>query len=217
VTAALDKLDWCLRTIDKIRPFLIAVVPDEVVNDPIEELPGVGNGDTLNSLLPVEPLSDREPVPSTRVTRPETRANGEGIGERANDQRAVADAARDLADSGRIDAAIELLDRARQSARCRRDRFLRQLELVEVCIRGRLIGVARPLLDELADELGARSLEEWEDPALCSRVLGAWLICLRASQSDDDASKIPDIYVRLCRLDPRSALRHSDGQGGMSR
>ena len=109
--------------------------------------------------------------------------------------------------SGRLESAIELLDGARQSARCRRDRFIRQLELVELCLHRGLTHVARPLIDELAGEQETRNLEDWEDPELCARVLMASLACLRASAADHDGQRIPGILERLYRLDPRSALR----------
>jgi type VI secretion system ImpA family protein len=215
VTASLDQLDWCLRTIENVRPFLAAAVRKDVAGpraEPVEETPSAGDGDLVESIEQTGPRDDGEGGVKSRSTRPEPSA----VGARPENPRVVAEVARDLADAGRIDAAIELLDRARQSARCRRDRFLRQLELVELCLRSGLSRVARPLLDELAAELEELSLEKWEDPALCARVLDAWLVCLRSSHSDEDAGRIPGIYERLCRLDPRSALRHSDGHGDTS-
>jgi type VI secretion system protein ImpA len=217
VTAALDKLDWCLRTIETIRPFMVALVPEDVTRsgaEAVEEMASAWDGNSIGLMEQIEPRArdDGEAGVKRRLTPTDPGADGAGTTDKA--QPEVAEAARDLADAGRIDAAIDLLDRARQSARCRRDRFLRQLELVEICLHGDLAGVARPLLDELAAELDARKLDEWEDPALCARVLGAWLVCLRSSQSDEDAGQIPGIFERLCRLDPRSALRHSNGVGG---
>jgi hypothetical protein len=114
--------------------------------------------------------------------------------------------AAESAAAGRLDVAIELLDRARQSARCQRDRFIHQLELVELCLSRHESEVARPLVEELVEIQNAKKLEEWEDPGLCARVLIGWIACLKTSGAVADPTQIPDLYRRLCRLDPGRAF-----------
>jgi type VI secretion system protein ImpA len=210
VRSFLEELNSCLKTIASIRPFPAPAKTPE----------GAVNGEEMADAppRPLQPARDSSPPGQAA-------SNGETVGEtvarrgldltvqRGDAQGDLARDARELADAGRIDAGIELLDLARRAARCRRDRFIRQLELVELCVRGGLIPLARPLLDELADELETRKLEEWEDPVLCGRVLEASLACLHASRTEEDVRRIPGVFERLCRLDPRRALENQPRRG----
>jgi len=205
-TGALDKLDSCLRTIASVRPFVPS--PDEPRGNRVphqlnpQAAAEIGRDDrgSISPNQSAESVSAETLRESDDLGTPERR-------ELDSSRTDLSVMARELADSGRLDAAIRLLDEARQSARCRRDRFIRQLELVELCLRRSLTHVARPLLDELSTELEVRKLEEWEEPELCARVLMASIACLRASQFVQDQERIAEILQRLYRLDPSCALR----------
>jgi type VI secretion system protein ImpA len=206
LAAVLDKLEGALFEIQTVRPF-----PTPSVVSPV---PGGGAAKESAEHVAEAALGDQAKAVQS--------ADGAIAGDSRRDASAItssgprgelagkvdlAAAAFELAAAGRLEAAIELIDGARLSARCRRDRFIRQLELVELCLARGLVHVARPLLEELAIELEARKLEEWEDPVLCSRVVIASVACLRASRSEMDAERVPALLERLYRLDPRAALR----------
>jgi len=207
LATVLDKFGAALAEIEGVRPF--AAPPARQV------AAGLGQARTQETRIAQAPAGDQESTSSAAFggasTEELTRAAGapqtSHLSPQPDARVDIAAAARELAATGQLEAAIELIDGARLSARCRRDRFIRQLELVELCLGRGLVHVARPLLDELANELEARKLEEWEDPALCSRVLVASIACLRASKFEMDAERVPGIIERLFRLDPRQALR----------
>jgi type VI secretion system protein ImpA len=111
-----------------------------------------------------------------------------------------------LARQGRFAEAMALLDSARQTSRSRRDRFLFQLQLAELCVDAKRPRVALPLLEELETEIEERKLEEWEEHRTCGRVLHGLLRALRALK-DDDVSRINRYYLRLCKLDPQLAFQ----------
>jgi type VI secretion system protein ImpA len=206
VTGTLDKLDSCLRTIASVRPLVPSPGERGGARAPRELMPQATSEIGRDDPGSISPNQSGESV--SAESRRES--GGQGAPSRHELDTARTDLsimASELADSGRLDAAIRLLDEARQSARCRRDRFIRQLELVELCLPRNLTHVARPLLDELAAEQEVRKLEEWEEPGLCARVLMASVACLRASQSVQDQERIAEILQRLYRLDPTCALR----------
>ena len=211
VSHFLDELNACLKTIVSIRPLPIPVTTPlaaSTVGVEVEETPARPTETRPDSTGGKSTASEGEPA-APRVSVSGSDPSGGPPDLRRDLTREV----RELAAAGRIDAAIDLLDQARQTARCRRDRFIRQLEMVELCVRGGLIPLARPLLDELAGEVVERRLEDWEDPALCGRVLEASLACRRHSPTDDDVREIPDIFKKLCLLDPRRAMDQRPDRG----
>ena len=162
-TASLKKLESCIQTIETVRPFARPPAGPKPAADP-QEVDPMADTDTPGSLSST-PLSGD--TSGTRAGPTDPLAAGLPAGP-AGTGRQVAALAAELANSGRLESAIELLDGARQSARCRRDRFIHQLELVELCLNRGLTHVARPLIDELAGEQETRNLEDWEDPGLCA-------------------------------------------------
>ncbi len=206
VSTILHKLNSCLRVIESVRPFLPAPAAPIAARTGGEidhtASPGI-TGST--SEMGVESQSlDGAAAEWERGVQSDSVNPGASVAQNGSD---VAPIAAQLANSGRLEAAVKLLDGARQSTRCRRDRFIRQLELVELCLSRGLGHVARPLVDELLSIQEEKGLENWEDPALCARVLIATVACLRATKADHDNQRVPGILERLYRLDPRSALR----------
>jgi type VI secretion system ImpA family protein len=206
VSTVLHKLNSCLRIIESVRPFLPAPAAPLAAQTGGEidrtASPGITGGTSdmgVESQTLDGAAAEWERGTQGNSLNPEASA--------AQSAKDVAALATQLANSGRLDAAVKLLDGARQSTRCRRDRFIRQLELVELCLSRGLGHVARPLVDELLSVQEEKGLENWEDPALCARVLIATVACLRATNADHDTQRVPGILERLYRLDPRSALR----------
>jgi type VI secretion system ImpA family protein len=112
------------------------------------------------------------------------------------------DLAQELARNGEHQQALALITRAVRDARTGRERFLRGLNQAELCLMIGRQAIASPLLESLARQVDELHLDQWEDPALCARVLGAFYRCLRG-QSD---SRAEAVYRRLCQLDIAQAM-----------
>ena len=185
IASAFDSLDAALTAIRTALP----------PHDQVDAAPADAAAEVSPTLEPVVDATSRRAQP-TRAGRSEQ--------DSAADPRGLA---AELARSGDIGAAIELLDRARHSARSRRERFLRQLELAEFCVGASQFRLASPLIEELAALIEELKLEDWEDPSIPARVLDALIHTVR-DRDEDDQGRIGELLLRLCRLDPRRALRH---------
>ncbi|MCS7314547.1 MAG: type VI secretion system domain-containing protein, partial [Bryobacteraceae bacterium] len=106
--------------------------------------------------------------------------------------------------AGRRKDAVEILAREAAQERSGRARFLRRIQLAEVCMAAGYEAVAWPILEELADEIEQRKLEEWEAPETVAHPLTLLFRCL--SKLDRDSEEKQRIYARICRLDPVQAL-----------
>jgi|YNPMSStandDraft_1061717.scaffolds.fasta_scaffold04429_3 type VI secretion system protein ImpA len=106
--------------------------------------------------------------------------------------------------SGRPKDAIEILAREAAQERSGRARFQRRIQLAEVCMAAGYEAVAWPILEELAQEIEQRKLEEWEAPEALAHPLTLLFRCL--SKLDRQSEEKQKIYARICRLDPIQAL-----------
>ena len=106
--------------------------------------------------------------------------------------------------------AVALLARAGRDARTGRERFHRTLQQAELCLLLERQAIAAPLLEGLARQIDELHLDQWEEPALCARVLVAHYRCLQ-SQKD---SRAEAVYRRLCQLDTALALTLDEAAGG---
>ena len=107
------------------------------------------------------------------------------------------------AQSGRLDEALEIMARETRQAPSGRDRFLRRVELAQICLAAGRTAIAAPVLEELAKEITERNLEDWETAETVAQPLTLLYRCL-ATRGDDAARKA--IYEQVCRLDPVRAL-----------
>jgi hypothetical protein len=89
--------------------------------------------------------------------------------------------------------------------RCGRQRFRRRTQLAHLLMAAGKGKVAQPLLDELASEIEARRLEEWEPSEAIAYPLELLMHCLTSA----DEEKRAQLYGRICRLDPVRALNCS--------
>jgi len=106
--------------------------------------------------------------------------------------------------AGRRKDAVEILARESAQERSGRARFQRRIQLAEVCMAAGYEAVAWPILEELAQEIEQRKLEEWEAPEVVAHPLVLLFRCL--SKLDRDSEEKQRIYARICRLDPMQAL-----------
>jgi type VI secretion system protein ImpA len=106
--------------------------------------------------------------------------------------------------SGQRKEAVEILAREAAQERSGRARFQRRIQLAEICMAAGYEAVAWPILEEIAQEIEQRKLEEWEAPEVLAHPLTLLFRCL--SKLDRDSEEKQRIYARICRLDPVQAL-----------
>ena len=106
--------------------------------------------------------------------------------------------------AGDAEGALALLREELQRQRSGRGRFLRLLELADICILSGKEEVAQPIIDDLAATIDNHKLDEWEDPAL---IAGALTFVAKTSKKiSGDAKEKKKYFDRICRLDPVRAL-----------
>lgn len=95
---------------------------------------------------------------------------------------------------------------ARQAALepCGRERFLRRIQLAQVCLATGNGAIALPVLEELEEEIERRRLEDWELPELVAQPVAMLWQCLKGAEEHTERRQ--RLYARLCRLDPARAL-----------
>jgi type VI secretion system protein ImpA len=88
--------------------------------------------------------------------------------------------------------------------RCGRARFLRQIQLAQICMSTSHETLAFPILESLAEEIENRNLEGWEQADLLAHALSLLFRCSGKLKEDPEFKK--KLYARICRLDPVRAL-----------
>jgi type VI secretion system protein ImpA len=114
--------------------------------------------------------------------------------------------ARDLMTRGHLPQAIQLLMRDASQQPTGRARYLRRLQIAQLCMSAGQAKVAYPVLDELIKEFDQRQLEEWEGNELIASPLALLLRCLDSSENRGEREII---FARLCRIDPLAAMNVS--------
>jgi type VI secretion system protein ImpA len=152
-----------------------------------------------------EPYAE-EPTPLESITSPEQVAADDAPPD-------PWDQAREAVGAGRVAEGLLILQQAMGRAATGRERFLRALQLTELCLMARQDRLALPLAEDLARLIDEFRLEQWESPELIARAWGALYHCLRGT-GDGAADRLPPVFARLCRLDISRALRvGGDGAG----
>ncbi|MBK9169622.1 MAG: type VI secretion system domain-containing protein [Bryobacterales bacterium] len=109
--------------------------------------------------------------------------------------------------AGDAEGAMALLREDLQRQRSGRGRFLRLLELADICLLSGKDEVAQPIIEDLAATIDAHKLDEWEEPDL---IAGALSFVARGSKKiSGDAKEKKKYFDRICRLDPVRALEVS--------
>lgn len=125
---------------------------------------------------------------------------------RGADGADVGSEARKLVARGQLGDAMRLMTQRIEMTASRRGRFVLRLDLAQLCIEAGRMELAVPQLEQLEQEVGHFSLEEWE-PDLATRVVRSlWQCCSGATPAAALAERQKDIYARLCRLDPAAAV-----------
>ena len=110
------------------------------------------------------------------------------------------DLAMEAARTGHVEDALGILSREVAHERSGRGRFLRRVQLAQVCLATGNNEIGRPILQEIAEEIQQRQLEDWENTDLIAQPLALLYRCL------DEADEKRKLYARICRLDPSRAL-----------
>jgi type VI secretion system protein ImpA len=105
--------------------------------------------------------------------------------------------------SGQEQKAFEILWTEIERQRSGRGRFLRKVQLAQICISAGKEAIAQTLLDDIAAAIENHKLEEWEDR---ETVVGALCLLMKSSKKMADAKEKQKLFERICRLDPVQAL-----------
>jgi type VI secretion system protein ImpA len=123
----------------------------------------------------------------------------------------VWDEALAMARGGRAAEGVERLRRAMNAAANGRERFVRKLQMAELCLLSNRPRVALPLAEDLARQIDEFHLEQWEDDQLCARAWAALYRCLRHAGDDNGAAeRTQHVFTRLCRLDINQAMMYDE-------
>ena len=106
--------------------------------------------------------------------------------------------------AGQQPKAVEILQREVERAPSGRARFLRRMQLAQICISAGKDGIAQPLLDDVAAAIETHKLDDWEDRETIARALVFLLQNSKKIQADPKAKQA--LFERICRLDPVQAL-----------
>lgn len=114
------------------------------------------------------------------------------------------DLALEAARGGRMMEAVGIMSREIAQENSGRGRFLRKVQLAEICVGTGHDSVAFPILEDLAAEIESRSLEGWESPETITQPLALLYACIDRITKDE--SRKAALYARICRLDPLRGL-----------
>ncbi len=112
--------------------------------------------------------------------------------------------AREAFEGGNKLEALEILQKEVERQRSGRGRFLKKLQMAELCVKNGMESIAQPILEELLSSIDDFKLEAWEDREVVARAL---VIITQAHEGvKDDAKEKKKFFKRICRLDPARAL-----------
>ncbi len=115
----------------------------------------------------------------------------------------VLDIAKDMIRRRQLPQAIQLLVRDAAQQPSGRARFLRRLQVAQLCVSAGQSKVAYPVLEELVKEIDQRRLEEWEASDMITPPMALLLKCLDPSSSNGVREAL---FAKLCRIDPSFAM-----------
>jgi type VI secretion system protein ImpA len=145
-----------------------------------------------------------KPSEAEDIMRPAAAEPREMVAENGTVVRDAYDVALEAARAGRHAEAVETLAREAAQERCGRARFHRKVQLAQICLGAGLEAVAYPVLQELADEIERRRLEEWEAAETLAHALS--LLYRAMNKLGLGAEERQKVYSRICRLDPVQAM-----------
>lgn len=123
----------------------------------------------------------------------------------SNGSADVFETALELARSHRFSEAMDALARQPLREHSGREKFLRRLQISQLCLATGQFSIAYPILHDLFSEIEARKLLEWENSSFIVQPLSLLVRCIdKTSQGTEQRSHI---YNLVCRLEPAEALK----------
>jgi len=179
----------------------------------LEALPALVSSTLMDDSAPVSSetrswLEAAGFIPSGEATDVDGDAEGDTDPEQARREGSF-QRARQLVQGGDPEEAIRLLMRRAAAEHSERARFLTRAEAAAIMVSQGDSAVARPILDELIQEVDEHKLEDWEAGEVVARPLGLLYQCLDAQEGPVRQQ----IYQRICRLDPLLARSVGEGNG----
>ncbi|MGA2038097.1 MAG: type VI secretion system protein TssA [Bryobacteraceae bacterium] len=153
----------------------------------------------LRELL-AEP-SDAPPLPGSPHGPAAGDARAPGWQKRFVDPQALA---QEAMRAGQQQKAVEILQHEVERAASGRARFLRKMQLAQICIAAGKDPIAQLLLDDVAAAIDTHKLDDWEDRETIARALVFLLQNSKKIQADAKTKQA--LFERVCRLDPVQAL-----------
>jgi type VI secretion system protein ImpA len=103
--------------------------------------------------------------------------------------------------SGNPMRGVELLKKRADREESARARFITESLAASVLVDAGMLAVARPMLEDLVEIVGKRTLDEWESAQVVARPIGLLYRCLPANDR-----RRGQLYDDICRLDPVLAI-----------
>ncbi len=100
--------------------------------------------------------------------------------------------------------ALEIMRNEIESQPSARGKFLRQVQVAELCVQANAKEIAQPFLEEIKGKIGEFRLAEWEDRSVIVQALVD--LYLYHEDTIDSSSDRARIFQQICRLDPVRAL-----------
>jgi len=154
---------------------------------------------------PPEPTVETAPPPVQWIPPPMPQSMPPQMDDGELEAPDVYDLAMEAARSGRAEEALTMLSREVVGERSGRGRFLRKVQLAQVCLATGNDDIGLPILQELSDEIERRGLEAWEGSELIGPPLALLYRCF-AANGNGEIEERRKLYARICRLDPARAL-----------
>lgn len=166
----------------------------------LAELIGPGNAASPSPapLEGTEPAPDAEATPAAAVTA--AAGPSPSWPARAADSYVLAQQA---LRAGQAEKAIEIMSREVDRQRSGRGRFIRTMQLVQICIGAGKDAVAQPLLDDLAAAIETHKLDSWENKEMVAAALA--ILMTASTRIKENADEQQQLFERICRLDPLRA------------
>ena len=100
--------------------------------------------------------------------------------------------------------ALEIMRNEVENQPSARGKFLRRLQVAEICVQANAKDIAQPFLEDVKAKLVEFKIPEWEDRSVVVQALVD--LYLYHEQTVDDSTERSLVFQQICRLDPVRAL-----------
>ena len=100
--------------------------------------------------------------------------------------------------------ALEIMRNEVENQPSARGKFLRRLQVAEICVQANAKDIAQPFLEDVKAKLVEFRIPEWEDRSVVVQALVD--LYLYHEQTVDDSTERSLVFQQICRLDPVRAL-----------